>query len=98
MAAAHHEKTLRCRLTVDLCTDAFHDWLVGEAELRRLHGWLRPSVGGIDLLLSGEAGSVDALVALLVEGLCPHEVKKVEPRPLRGDEPVWSGFHRLPSF
>ncbi len=98
MATAHHEKTVRYRLTLDLCTDALHDWLVGEAEVRRLHGWIRPSVGAVDLLLAGEEGSVDAMVALLVEGLCPHGVKKVEARPLRGDEPVWSGFHRLPSF
>ncbi|MDH5750167.1 MAG: acylphosphatase [Rhodospirillales bacterium] len=94
----NHEKVMRIRLFGDYSSEGFSAWLVGEAESLDLCGWARPRAdGSLDALFAGGQGSVEAMVELLKDSAAPIRSPRVVERLRRGDEPIWAGFHYLPT-
>ncbi len=74
----------------------YRDWLVSEAALRGVHGWVRNRAdGAVEALLHGEADAVAALLAACRLGPRHAEVTGIAEHP--ADPPPSPGFRRLPS-
>ena len=92
----HHDKVVRLFVRGLVQTDAFIRWLVEEATRLKLDGWARSAVdGSMDLLIAGEEGDVNQMVEYLKDGPRPVDMLLAEEVPLKGNEPMWQGFHHL---
>ncbi|MBL4615307.1 MAG: acylphosphatase [Magnetovibrio sp.] len=92
----HHDKVVRLRARGLVQSDVFIRWLVEMATSLHLDGWARLTPdNSMDLLLAGEAGDVHQMLELLHEGPRPIDMLLVKEVILKGDEPMWSGFHHL---
>lgn len=92
----HHDRVVRLNLRGLVRDDAFVRWLVEEAVALRLDGWAKNRTeGDMDVLLAGEVGDVGQMLDLLRHGPRPVDMLLVEETILKGDEPLWSGFHHL---
>lgn len=92
----HHDKVVRLYVRGLVQTDAFIRWLVEEATRLHLDGWARTAPdGSMDMLIAGEDGDVRQMLEYLKEGPRPVDMLLAEEVPLKGDEPMWSGFHHL---
>ena len=103
-----YEKVVRVEITGDVHDADFLSWIVEVGNTLNLVGWVRErqGQGRMDALLAGTRDSVADMVdmvehgakarAVPAKGACPIAAPDVTERPLRGDEPLWSGFHRLP--
>ena len=92
-----HEMIYRLRLEgPDVQGESFCDWLVEQARERHIDGWARGRFdGSLDVLYAGATGPVMGMLLVFTEGNCPFSLDNVQERPLRGDEPVWGGFHQI---
>lgn len=92
----HHDKVVRLHVRGLVHNDAFIRWLVEEATRLHLDGWARSAPdGSMAILLAGEDGDVRRMVEFLKEGPRPVDMLLAEEVPLKGNEPMWSGFHHL---
>ncbi|MBF0248462.1 MAG: acylphosphatase [Alphaproteobacteria bacterium] len=92
----HHDRVVRLRVRGLVQNDAFVRWLVELAVELRLDGWARSAAdNSMDILLAGEDGDVRQMVELLRDGPRPVDMMLVEEIPLKGDEPLWQGFHHM---
>lgn len=92
----HHDKVVRLFVRGLVQTDAFIRWLVEEATRLHLDGWARTAPdGSMDMLIAGEVGDVKQMLEYLHDGPRPVDMLLAEEVPLKGDEPMWSGFHHL---
>lgn len=92
----HHDKVVRLFVRGLVQTDAFIRWLVEEATTLHLDGWARTAPdGSMDMLLAGEEDDVNQMLEYLHKGPRPVDMLLAEEVPLKGDEPMWSGFHHL---
>ena len=93
-----YEKVVRVQIKGDVCGGVFHDWIVAEAVSLDLVGWARESksAGGMDAIFAGTRDAVQTMMGAFDKKSCPIAAPNVAERPLRGDEPLWSGFHHLP--
>ncbi len=92
----HHDKVVRLHVRGLVHNDTFVRWLVEIAASLQLDGWARSASGGImDILIAGEHGDVVQMLELLREGPRPVDMILVEEVVLKGDEPMWQGFHHL---
>ena len=92
----HHDKVVRLAVRGLVHSDAFIRWLVEEATKLHLDGWARSDEeGAMDMLLAGEEGDVNRMLEYLKDGPRPVDMLLAEQVPLKGDEPMWSGFHHL---
>jgi acylphosphatase len=92
----HHDKVVRLHVRGLVQTDAFIRWLVEEATRLHLDGWARSAPDGtMDMLIAGEVGDVKQMLEYLHDGPRPVDMLLAEEVPLKGDEPMWSGFHHL---
>lgn len=99
VVAHEHEMLYRLRLEgAGLETPAFADWVVQQARERHLDGWAKGRLdGSMDIFYAGATGHVMGMLIVFTEGQCPFEFDRIEEKPLRGDEPVWGGFHLMPA-
>lgn len=92
----HHDKVVRLHVRGLVQTDVFIRWLVEEATRLQLDGWARTAPdGSMDMLIAGQEGDVNQLLEYLKDGPRPVDMLLAEEVPLKGDEPMWSGFHHL---
>ena len=92
----HHDKVVRLFVRGLVQTDAFIRWLVEEATHLHLDGWARTAPdGSMDMLIAGEEGDVRQMLEYLKDGPRPVDMLLAEEVPLKGNEPMWSGFHHL---
>lgn len=92
----HHDKVVRLHVRGLVQTDAFIRWLVEEATHLKLDGWARSAEDGtMDMLIAGEEGDVRQMLEYLKDGPRPVDMLLAEEVPLKGDEPMWQGFHHL---
>lgn len=96
----HHDKVVRLHVRGLVQNDVFVRWLVELATALHLDGWARSGADAMadksmDILLAGEEGDVRQMLDLLREGPRPVDMILVEEVVLKGDEPMWSGFHHL---
>lgn len=93
-----YEKMVRLQIRGNVHEKTFHNWIVTEATARDLIGWVRESVGagGMDAVFAGTRDAIGTMISAFSEKGCPIDPPDVAERPLRGDEPLWSGFHHLP--
>ena len=93
-----YEKVVRIRIKGDVHGRVFHDWIVAEATALDLVGWARESMsaGGVDAVFAGTQDAVQTMMSAFDKKQCPIAAPDISERPLRGDEPLWSGFHHLP--
>ena len=96
----HHDKVVRLHVRGLVQNDVFVRWLVELATALHLDGWARSGADAtadksMDILLAGEEGDVRQMLELLREGPRPVDMLLVEEVVLKGDEPMWSGFHHL---
>lgn len=99
-AIAHeHEMLYRLRLEGEfLQGDDFADWVVEQARERHLDGWARGRLdGSMDIFYAGATGHVMGMLIMFTEGQCPFDFDLIQEKPLRGDEPIWGGFHFMPA-
>ena len=96
--ASQHEKILRFRVTGEgVDADRFGAWIGPEAQNRGLDGWVRTRGADVDVLLAGDTFGVDSLVFLAGQ-IVEVADGALDVQDLRGDEPIWSGFHVLPAL
>jgi acylphosphatase len=92
----HHDKVVRLYVRGLVQTDTFIRWLVEEATRLHLDGWARSAPNGtMDILIAGEVGDVGQMLEYLHDGPRPVDMLLAEEVPLKGNEPMWSGFHHL---
>lgn len=92
----HHDKVVRLYVRGLVQTDAFIRWLVEEATRLHLDGWASTAPdGSMDMLIAGQEGDVNQLLEYLKDGPRPVDMLVAEEVPLKGNEPMWSGFHHL---
>lgn len=92
----HHDKVVRLYVRGLVQTDAFIRWLVEEATRLQLDGWASTAPdGSMDMLIAGQEGDVNQLLEYLKDGPRPVDMLVAEEVPLKGNEPMWSGFHHL---
>lgn len=92
----HHDKVVRLYVRGLVQTDAFIRWLVEESTRLKLDGWARSGEDGtMDMLIAGEEGDVNQMLEYLKDGPRPVDMLLAEEVPLKGDEPMWQGFHHL---
>ena len=93
----HHDKVVRLYARGLVHSDAFVRWLVEEATTLHLDGWARSTADEnvMDILLAGEEGDVRQMLEYLRDGPRPVDMLLVEEVVLKGDEPMWQGFHHL---
>jgi len=92
----HHDKVVRLHARGLVQTDAFIRWLVEEATALHLDGWARSAPDhSMDILIAGEEGDVRQMLEFLHDGPRPVDMLLVEEVVLKGDEPMWQGFHHL---
>lgn len=98
--AHEHEMLYRFRLVGgDSLSEDFANWVMVEARDRNLDGWARGRLDGtMDIFYAGMTGSVMGMLIVFTEGDCPFEFDAIEEKPLRGDEPLWGGFHVMPAL
>jgi acylphosphatase len=71
----------------------FRNWAVAEAESLALRGWVRNRTdGSVELLVFGEAGAIEAIIASCHRGPPAGRVEEVEVEPAEGEPP--HGFGR----
>ena len=95
----HHDKVVRLLVRGLVHDDAFIRWLVEEATRLHLDGWARSAGEGMmdqmDMLIAGEEGDVNQMLEFLKDGPRPVDMLVAEEVPLKGNEPMWQGFHHL---
>ncbi len=92
----HHDKVVRLSVRGRVQTDTFIRWVVEEAARLQLDGWARCESGGpMDMLIAGGQGDVCQMVEALTIGPRPLDMVFAREVPLKGNEPMWSGFHYL---
>ncbi len=92
----HHDRVVRLHARGLVQSDAFVRWLVEEATKLHLDGWARSAPdNSMDILLAGEEGDVRQMLDYLNDGPRPVDMLLVEEVVLKGDEPMWQGFHHL---
>jgi len=92
----HHDKVVRLSVRGLVQTDAFIRWLVEEATQLHLDGWARSAPdGSMVMLIAGEEGDVRQMLEYLHDGPRPVDMLLAEEVPLKGNEPMWQGFHHL---
>lgn len=92
----HHDKVVRLHVRGLVHNDTFIRWLVEEATRLHLDGWARSAdEGSMDMLIAGEEGDVRQMLEYLKDGPRPVDMLLAEEVPLKGDEPMWQGFHHL---
>lgn len=92
----HHDKVVRLHARGLVQTDTFVRWLVEEATTLHLDGWARSAPdNSMDILIAGEEGDVRQMLEFLHDGPRPVDMLLVEEVVLKGDEPMWQGFHHL---
>ena len=92
----HHDKVVRLHVRGLVHADLFIRWLVEEATNLHLDGWARSDEdSGMDMLIAGEEGDVNQMIEYLKDGPRPVDMLLAEEVPLKGSEPLWSGFHHL---
>lgn len=92
----HHDKVVRLLARGLVHSDAFIRWLVEQASSLHLDGWARSATdNSMDILLAGEEGDVRQMLEFLHVGPRPVDMLLVEEVILKGDEPMWQGFHHL---
>lgn len=99
VVAHEHEMLYRLRLQGDGLTDApVTEWIVAQAKERHLDGWARGRLdGSVDIFYAGATGHVMGMLIMFTEGQCPFDFDLIQETPLRGDEPLWGGFHFMPA-
>lgn len=92
----HHDKVVRLHVRGLVQTDTFVRWLVEVATGLHLDGWARSAPDqSMDVLIAGEEGDVRQMLEYLNEGPRPVDMLLAEEVVLKGDEPMWQGFHHL---
>lgn len=93
----HHDKVVRLHARGLVHSDVFVRWLVEEATTLHLDGWARSTdeENVMDILIAGEEGDVRQMLDYLHDGPRPVDMLLVEEVVLKGDEPMWQGFHHL---
>ncbi|HEY9079072.1 acylphosphatase [Magnetovibrio sp.] len=92
----HHDKVVRLHVRGLVQNDAFVRWLVEHATALHLDGWARSAPdNSMDILIAGEVGDVRQMLELINEGPRPVDMLLAEEVVLKGDEPMWQGFHHL---
>ncbi len=93
----YHEMTVRLTVEGAFEEEAFRTWILDEAAAREIDGWAKPRMSGsTDIFFAGGVNTVMDMLRLFAEKDVPVEFSKLEERPVRGDEPIWQGFHYLP--
>jgi len=100
MSFGSHEMIVRVAFSGDFDPDALHSWIVAEAARVGLNGWSRSrsKEDCLEALFAGDAGDVMEMVRLLTESRDAKGIGDIAERPVSGHEPVWLGFHHLPSI
>ena len=98
--AHQHEMLYRLRLTgSEVVSEPFAEWVVEQAQDRHLDGWARGRLdGSLDIFYAGATGHVMGMLIVFTEGNCPFDFDAIEEKSLRGDEPIWGGFHFMPAM
>ena len=92
----HHDKVVRLFVRGLVQTDAFVRWMVEHATALHLDGWARSAPDNtMDILIAGEEGDVRQMLELINKGPRPVDMLLAEEVVLKGDEPMWQGFHHL---
>ena len=92
----HHDKVVRLYVRGLVQNDLFVRWLVEQATALHLDGWARSAPdNSMDILIAGEEGDVRQMLELINEGPRPVDMLLAEEVVLKGDEPMWQGFHHL---
>lgn len=92
----HHDKVVRLHARGLVHSDVFVRWLVEEATALHLDGWARSAPdSAMDILIAGQEGDVRQMLEYLQDGPRPVDMLLVEEVVLKGDEPMWQGFHHL---
>ncbi|HTW26456.1 MAG TPA: acylphosphatase [Acetobacteraceae bacterium] len=74
----------------------FRDWMVMQAEMRGLAGWVRNRVDGrVEALVYGEPDAVEELLRACRRGPRMAEVMRIDEE--LAEPPAEPGFRRLPS-
>ncbi len=93
----YHEMTVRLSLEGIFEEETFYTWILDETAVRKIDGWAKPRLNGsMDVFFAGGVNTIMDMLRLFAENDVPVELSKVEERPVRGDEPIWQGFHYLP--
>ena len=92
----HHDKVVRLHARGLVHSDVFVRWLVEEATTLHLDGWARSTENhDMDILIAGQEGDVRQMMEYLQDGPRPVDMLLVEEVPMKGNEPMWQGFHHL---
>ncbi|NQV47981.1 MAG: hypothetical protein HQ504_09380 [Rhodospirillaceae bacterium] len=99
MSFGSHEMVVRISLEGDYDRPHVHQWLGDQSERLSVHGWSRERLANnqIEILFAGDVTAVMAMLQVFTDGLVPKGVETVRECVVRGDEPVWLGFHHLPA-
>ncbi len=96
MVRGNHEYVVKIKVEGPVDVDLFHRWVATEADRLGVQGWTRMNGEGVAIMLfAGDTFSVMTLLALFTENETPVLLDNVVEQPLRGDEPIWSGFHYI---
>ncbi len=92
----HHDKVVRLHARGLVHSDVFVRWLVEVATNLHLDGWARSTENhDMDILIAGEEGDVRQMMEYLQDGPRPVDMLLVEEVVMKGNEPLWQGFHHL---
>ncbi|MCW8915329.1 MAG: acylphosphatase [Magnetovibrio sp.] len=92
----HHDRVVRLHARGLVHSDVFVRWLVELATNLHLDGWARSTENhDMDILIAGEEGDVRQMMEHLQEGPRPVDMLMVEEVVMKGNEPLWQGFHHL---
>ncbi|WES30523.1 acylphosphatase [Varunaivibrio sulfuroxidans] len=77
----------------------FAQAVADRAQLLGMDGWVRVRGhdGSVDALFAGDCGGIQRILEFVRgadEG--PASMVRIDEKPLRGDEPIWTEFHLLP--
>lgn len=94
-----HEKVLKVKFTGPEVDGVFAQAVADRAQLLGMDGWVRVRGhdGSVDALFAGDAGGIQRIFEFVRGGgEGPTSMVRIEEKPLRGDEPIWTEFHLLP--
>lgn len=94
-----HEKVLKVKFTGPEVNAAFARAVADRAQGLGMDGWVRERGhdGSVDALFAGDAGGIQRILEFVRGGgEAPVSMVRIQEKPLRGDEPIWTEFHLLP--